>query len=121
MSNKGLAIIEVNDTGTKGFYIDQDALECALLNAKTKKRVALAERMQREEIKKRRREAKLEAQRREYNVRSIYHIISRCLVSAAVSWATLVGMIHPVVSVPVVMFCLCTACLRLGVWAGRSK
>lgn len=119
--NKGLAIIEVNDTEAKSFYIDQDALECARLNAKTKKRIAKAEQIRREADQRRRKEAKLEAQRREYNVRSICYILSRCMVSMAIAWATWSGMIHPMVSVPVITFFLCAACLRLGVWMGGCK
>ena len=34
---RGLAVIEKNDTETKGFYIDQDALEFARMNAKLDK------------------------------------------------------------------------------------
>ena len=114
--NKGLAIVEVNDTGTKSFYIDQDALECARLNARTKKRIAKAEQIRREAAQRRRNEAKLEAKRREYNVRTMCYILSRCAVSVAAAWATWAGLVHPVVSVPVITFFLCAACLRLGKW-----
>lgn len=119
--NNGLAIIEVNDTGTKSFYIDQDALECARLNAKTKKRIAKAEQIQREATQQRRKAEKLEAKRRKYNVRSICYILSRCAFSLAATWATWAGLIHPMVSVPVITFFLCAACLRLGTWIGGCK
>lgn len=121
MHNKGLAIIEVNDTGTKGFYIDQDVLECARLNAKTKKRVAKAELIRREATLRRRKAERLEAKRREYNVRTICYVLGRCAVSVALAWATVAGMARPIVSVPVITLCLCGACLRLGAWMGRAK
>ena len=119
--NKGLAIVEVNDTGTKSFYIDQDALECARLNARTKKRIDKAEQIRREDTQRRRKAERMAAKRREYNVRSICYILGRCAVSVAVAWATWGGLVHPVVSVPVITFCLCAACLRLGAWIGSNK
>ena len=118
--NNGLAIIEVNDTGAKSFYIDQDALECARLNAKTKKRIAKAEQIRRDAAQRRRKAEKLEAKRREYNVRTICYILGRCTVAAAVAWAGWAGLIHPVVSVPMITLCLCAACLRLGAWKERG-
>ena len=121
MNNKGLAIIEVNDTGAKGFYIDQDALECARLNEKTKRRAAKEERMQREAERKSRREAHLAAKYREYTIRTICYVLSHCAASVAAAVATYFGMVHPALGAVVVALCICSACLRLGAWIGRSK
>lgn len=121
MNNKGLAIIEVNDTGTKGFYIDQDALECARLNEKTKRRAAKEERMQREAERKSRKEAYRAAKRREYTVRTICYILSRCAAAVCAAVATCFGMAHPVLGAAVVALCICSACLRLGAWIGGCK
>lgn len=116
---KGMAIIEVNDTETKCFYIDQDALECARLNNLTQKRLAKAEAKQREAARNRRKAEKAEARRREYTVRTFCDVLIRCSISVAVTWAAWAGMIHPIISIPVGLFCLATACLRLGVWLGK--
>ena len=113
MSSNGLAIIEVNESETRSVFIDQDALECAKLNALTKKRA-------REEAKKRQREAKLEAKRRADNARTVRYDIGCCTVSAAVTLTMFAGLVHPVVSVPVAVICLCAACVRLGAWLGRN-
>lgn len=113
MSSNGLAIIEVNESETRSVFIDQDALECAKLNALTKKRV-------REEAKKRQREAKLEAKRRAYNAHTARCIAGRCAVSVAVTIAMLAGMIHPLIAVPVAAICLCSACVCFGAWLGRN-
>lgn len=119
--NKGLAILEVNDTGTKGFYIDQDTLECARLNAKTKKRVELAEQKKREAARLRRKAEKVEAQRRAYTAETVKYVVSRCGLAIAVTWAGTLGLVHTAVCILAVTFCLCTACLRLGQWTGRNR
>ena len=111
--NNGLAIIEVSESETRSVFIDQDALECARLNAITKKRTREAER-------KARLEAKLEAKRRARKADTIRYVLSRCGISVAVTVAAYVGVVHPVVSVPVSVFCLCAACVRLGAWLGRD-
>lgn len=113
MNNNGLAIIEVSGSETRSVFIDQDALECARLNALTQKRA-------KEAAKKARREAKLEAKRRAYKAETIRYIISRCAITVAVTLAAYAGFVHPVLSAAVSVFCLCAACVRLGAWLGRE-
>lgn len=114
MNSNGLAIIEVSGSETRSMFIDQDALECARLNAITKKR-------SQEAAKKARREAKLEAKRRAYKAETIRYIVSRCAITVAVTLAASAGFVHPLVSAAVSVFCLCTACVRLGAWLGRES
>lgn len=116
----GLAIIEKTDTQTMGFYIDQDVLEFAKLNAKAKKHIANAEDAKRKADQARRKAEKAEAQRKAYTLNSIGYILTRCGIAWAVTWAGTAGMISPVICVPVSLFCLCTACVRLGAWFGRG-
>lgn len=117
---KGLAIIEKTDTETKGFYIDQDALEFARQNAMTKKRIAHAEAVQRKAEQTRRKNERAEARRKAYNLNTVKHILIHTGIIGAVTWAGTAGMIHPVVCIPVSIFCLCAACVRLGAWFGRG-
>lgn len=116
---KGLAIIEATDTETKVFFIDQDVLECARLNALTKKRLAKAEAKQREAAKNRRRAEKAEARRKAYTVKTIKTVCACCGACGAVVWAGTAGLVHPIIFIPVGLICLCAACLRLGVWLGK--
>ena len=118
--NKGLAIIEVNDTETKGFFIDHEALEFARLNAQTKKRLAQREAAKREAAYRRRKSERAAARRREYNIRTFGYVMSRCAAAVAVTWGAWAGMVHPIISIPVTLFCLSAACLRLGAWIERS-
>lgn len=116
---KGLAIIEVNEAETRSIFIDQDALECARLNALTKKRLAKAEAARRKEYRNRRKAEKVAAQRKAYNLDTIKYILIRGGIIGAMVWAGLSGMAHPIICVLVTVYCLCTAFLRLGAWFGR--
>lgn len=120
---KGLAIIEATDTETKGFFIDQDALECARLNAKTRKRLEEMEAKQREAEAKHQKavkdRAKAKAKRKAYTLKAAAYIVSNCAICGAVAWAGIAGMIHPIISFPVSILCLCAACVRFGAWFGK--
>lgn len=115
----GLAIIEKTDNHTKGFYIDQDALEFARLNARTNKRISKAEEENREANRQCRNAEKMAARRKAYTLKTIGYILTNCAVCGAVAWAGMAGMIHPIISIPVSIFCLCVACVRFGAWFGK--
>ncbi len=117
--NKGLAVIEVNDVETKGFYIDQDALEFARLNAKIKKRIDKATKAKKKATTTRTKAKKAKAERKAYAVKAVGRILLNYAICGGVAWAGIAGMIHPIIYVPVSLFCLCAACLRLGLWFGR--
>lgn len=116
---KGLAVIEVNDTETKGFYIDQDALEFARLNARADKHRKEAEKAQKKVSSKNSKAAKAQAQRKAYTWKIAGCILADCAICGAVTWAGIAGLIHPIISAPVSVFCLCVACVRFGAWFGR--
>lgn len=115
----GLAIIEKTENETKGFYIDQDALEFARLNARTNNRISKAEAVNCEADLKRSMAEKMAARRKAYTVKTFAYVLTNCAVCGAVAWAGTAGMIHPVISIPVSIFCLCVACVRFGAWFGR--
>lgn len=117
----GLAIIEKTATETRGVFIDQDTIECARINALVKKRTAQAEAEQREADRNRRKSEKAEARRKAYNIATAKYIAIRGGIIGTVAWGWAVGMIHPIVSIPVGLFCLCTACVRLGEWFGKAS
>jgi hypothetical protein len=119
--NKGLAVIEVNDTETKGFYIDQDALEFARLNAKIKKRVDAAEEDMKNASRNHTKTEKETARHTAYTLKTVGRILLNCAICGGVVGAGFAGLVAPIVYVPVSLFCLCAACLRLGAWFGRSK
>ena len=110
----GLAIIEMTDTGTKGLYIDQDALEFSRLNAKTKKRIAKAEAEKRESIRQHNKAEKAKARHKAQTISHVKAIVSFGAVFCGSAWAGLAGMIHPAIFIPVSLFCLCAACVRFG-------
>ncbi len=121
IEERGLAIIDAPcSVEPDCIYIDQDIIECAQLNARTKKRIAQAEAEQREAERSRRRAEKAEAKRMAYNIATAKYIAIRCAIIGAVTWAWTAGMIHPFICIPVALFCLCTSCLRLGEWFGKK-
>lgn len=116
---KGLAVVEVNDTQTKGFFIDQDALEFARLNAKLDKQRKENEKALKKTNTKNSKAAKAKAQRKAYTLKTIGYVLANCATCGAVAWAGIAGLIHPIISAPVSIFCLCVACVRFGAWFGR--
>ena len=117
--NKGLAVIEVNDTETKGFFIDQDALEFSRLNAKVKKRLDQAMKSKKKATATNTKAERAKAERKAYTMKTAAHILLDGAVCCGVVWAGIAGLIAPVIYIPVSVFCLCAACLRLGAWFGK--
>ena len=113
----GLAIIKKTDNGTKGLYIDQETIELSRLNALTQKRIERAATEEYREIQNRRKAEKAEARRKAYTMKSVGRIMAYIAVYYAVISAGTAGMIHPAISIPVSLFCLCAACVRFGAWA----
>ena len=62
---------------------------------------------------------KAKAQRIAYSIKSLASVIGLGVLAVAVTWAGMAEMIHPHISYPVALFCVCAACLRFGVWFGR--
>ena len=116
----GLAIIEKNETGTTGIIIDQDTIECARLNARIQKRIAQNEANERKAQLAQQKVAKAEARRKAFNRKTIKSLILHGGICGAVIWLGFAGMAHPVICIPVALYCLCAACVRLGAWLGRG-
>ena len=117
--DNGLAIIEKTDTETRGFYIDQDALEFARQNAKVNKRLSQAAEEKKLQERKCRKAAAANAKRRRDTVSAVRLILVRSAICAALVWSGAVGMVHPAIAIPVSLGLLCAACLRLGVLLGK--
>lgn len=129
---RGLAIMEVNDAETKAIFIDQDAVEFARMNLRIKKRVARAEQAQkiaednRRKAEKaaddnRRKAEKAEENRRAYNMATVKYLLPRFAIIGIMAWGLVAGLIHPFVSIPLILICLCTASARIGAWRGHSR
>lgn len=116
---KGLAIIEANETETNAVFIDHETIEFARQNAKTKKRLSDAENAQRKAYQANRKAEREKARRIAYTVRSMEFILVCACLIVALTLAGTAGMIHPAICIPVSLFCLCAACLRLGMWFGK--
>lgn len=119
--NNGLAIIEKTDTETKGVYIDQDTIELARQNARVQKRIEEAEARAKVAYEKHLKAERAEKKRKAYVRASIKYIVTHGAVCGAVGWAWWAGMIHPIVCIPVMLYCLCASCVRLGAWLGAKR
>lgn len=116
----GLAIIEKNDTGTTGIYIDQEALEFARQNKRTEKHIAESNRIQRDRNRKLQKQKDASARRKAFNLNTAKWVSLYSVLSVSAAWAGTAGMIHPAIYIPVSLFCMCAACLRLGKWFGKN-
>lgn len=128
----GLGILELTDTSAQAIFVDQDTLECARLNAKAQKNRTEAEQAQRAaddtrrkaehaEAIKRSKAEKAAARRRAYNIATAKYLLARFAVSGVMAWGWAAGLIHPLVSLPLILVCLCTASGRLGEWRVKSR
>ena len=104
----GLITIEKNDTETKAVFLDQDVIECARLNLRTKKRMGKYEKAR---AAKTRREKQME--------KTAKHIAAEAAFAVGVAGAGAAGLISPYLWVPIAIISLCAACLRLGAFLGR--
>jgi hypothetical protein len=117
----GLAIIEKTDTETKGVYIDQETIECARINARVRKRIEEAEANAKIAYEKQLKAERAEKKRQEYNRKSIQYIASFGAVCVGLGMAWAAGWINPILCIPVMLFCLCASCVRLGAWMGAKR
>lgn len=117
----GLAIIEKTDTDTRCVVIDQDTIECAQINARVRKRIEEAEENARIAYEKHLKHERAEAKRKAYNRASLKYVVTHGAVCGAVAWACWAGMIHPFVCIPVMLYCVCASCVRLGAWLGAKR
>ena len=128
----GMIIAEHTSTGSKAIFIEQEVLEFSRQNALTEQHRAdkaheqkEADSMFRKAVKEadkmRRKAEKAEAQRIAYNVASVKYLLTRIAVSGIMAWGWVAGLIHPFVSLPLIMVCLCTASARIGEWRGKNR
>ena len=108
-------------TKTKTISIDRDTIECAMLNARVRKRIEEAEAKANEAYQKHLMAERAEKKRKAYVRKSIQYIATHGAVCGAVAWAWAAGMIQPIVCIPVMLYCLCTSCVRLGEWMGAKR
>lgn len=104
---------------TKGVCMDQDALECAMLNTKVTKRIEANEAAMVEQ--NRHKEEAHKEKRKAYTMHTIRYILIRLLVAVAAASAAMAGMTRPVLSISIATLSLCMACLRLGRWMEKRR
>lgn len=120
MTRNGMAIVEVTDTQQKAVFIDEDTLETArlsaMLNRNRERNEAERKRVEREQ----RMLAEQKRKWKKYTVDTFSYIGIRSAIACGSVWAMIAGMMHPVISIPVTVYCLGTACIRFGVWYGSK-
>ena len=117
----GLAIIEMNDAETKAVFIDRETLEFARQNAKTAKNVARQNAKHRELVRKFKATKKAHDRRKAYTMQTIKDLLIHGGIIGGMTYGCVVGLISPIIGVPVSLFSLCSACIRLGAWFGRRS
>jgi hypothetical protein len=101
----------VKSTGRKmqAIFIDQEALEFAKQNMRTKQRL---EKCQKAKEERNRFKKEME--------RNANRVLIDVLACGAVALAGTSGLIHPGLWVPFSVIALCGACVRLGMWFGKA-
>ena len=61
------------------------------------------------------------ANRKRYNVRTVYEIGGLCALGAAVTACGFASLIHPAIVTTVALSSMCLSFLRFGVWIGRHR
>ena len=117
---KALAIFEKTEEGTKAVFFDQESIECARLNLRTKKRMEEAQEAQVNADRKNRKAEAAKARFKAYTTKTFCIIAADCAAVWALSQAGTAGLIHPAIYVPAALLFLCAACVRLGAWIGRA-
>ena len=106
----GLMTIRKTDEGVKTVFIDHEVLEFANLNKHTKERIQT--------------KGKYVAKKK-HSKKVLNAIAQRAMrdvaIGGAVALAGAVGLIHPAIWGTVSLFCLCDACVRLGMWFGKAE
>ena len=104
----GLMTIEKTDDKMKAVFVDQDVIEFARLNMRTKNRI---------------REQKKEHEKAVRSKKQIRKTVNRILAEAgfggAVAFGGSLGMIHPLIWIPTAIISLCVACLHFGALIGK--
>jgi len=100
---------------------EEETFDMEWLNDCSEERIAEQEAKQREAEYRRKMAAETAARRKAYNIETAKYIILRCIVLSGVFGAGMAGMIHPYIYIPVALFCLCAACVRLGQWLGGGE
>lgn len=117
--NKGIAIIERNDKETKAVFVDMETVEMARLNARVSKNCQNIEKAHAKAVHKQNKEEREKAKRKAYTVKTLACFFGNCIVSLAVAWAWLAGLIHPIIAIPVSVVFQWIACVRIGAWFGK--
>lgn len=106
----GMAIFKRTDEGAQAVFVDQDVLECAKLNMRTKERMN---------------DHRKEKAEKEKYMKELNHIADRAVLDAVggaiCAWAGSAELMHPMLWVTFTAICMGASCLRLGQWFGKVK
>ena len=111
----GMVILEQTDTNQKAVFIDEEQLNWMKLNAIFKKR----DKEKRIEENKNRIVENRRRKWQHYTINTFTFICVRALIMAVVLWTMVANLVHPIIAIPVALYCLTIASIRFGVWFGK--
>ena len=117
---KALAIFEKTEEGTKSVFFDQETIECARLNLRTKKRVAEFQEAQSKTERENRKAEKARERFKAYTKKTMSVVGCECAAVVSLAWAGAAELVHPAVFITVGLLLLCGACVRMGAWFGKA-
>lgn len=115
----GMAIFKVTDTEQRAVYVDEDTLNTMEFHKMFKKRDEAIKANQ----KKIEREYRINEKRKriwkKYTINTFSYIGIRVVFTIAAVWTVVANLVHPIIGIPVALYCFSTACIRFGVWFGK--
>ena len=111
----GMVILEQTDTNQKTVFIDEEQLNWMKLNAIFKKQ----DKEKRIEENKNRIVENRRRKWQHYTINTFTFIGVRSLIMGAAVLAMTANLVHPIIAIPVALYCLSTASIRFGVWFGK--
>lgn len=108
----GMMILEQTDTKQQAVFIEEEQLDWLRLHAMFKKRDKERAVVEREHHAK---ESRKRAWKR-YTIKTFSFIGVRTALVVATVWTMVANFVHPIVGIPVALYCLITACIRFGMW-----
>ena len=121
MTRNGTAIFKVTDTKQDETFINGNTVRVARIDAMLKRNRKHNEDERKKVERKHRMLNNKRKKWKEYTIDTFTFIGVRGVIMSCCMLSMIVGLMHPVISIPVSVYCVCTACIRLGVWYGCKR
>lgn len=118
MGRNGMTVVKTDNTNKEVTFVNGDTLEVTKLSKMINHKKEYNEMEQKRTENKQRMLARKKRKWKKYTTNTFTYIGVRSVIIGGVIWGMTSGMIHPNISIPVIIYCFGAACIRFGVWFG---